>query len=128
MIGHRDIFFRTCFASFHTHASLLIFFVCFFILFDSCCSHARVFEKTLAHELPISCSHTEWYVFYAKRDDRRVACQKLTIIIMKNHCHIRSYLNCLHKNSALFSPIFLKPYNSWLLPHTMSIYRITRLF
>ena len=47
------LFFRARFASFHTHASLLVFFVCFFILFHSCCSHARVFGKTLVHEFPV---------------------------------------------------------------------------
>ena len=41
------LFFRASFASFYTHASLLTFFVCFIILFGSCCSHARVFGKTL---------------------------------------------------------------------------------
>ena len=43
-----SFFFRARITSFHTHASLT-FFVCFFILFHSCCSHARVFEKTHAH-------------------------------------------------------------------------------
>ena len=28
-----------------SHAYLLTFFVCFFVLFRSCCSHARVFGK-----------------------------------------------------------------------------------
>ena len=47
------------FTFFHTHASLLTFFVCFFILFHSCCSNAQVFGKTLVHEFPISYSHSE---------------------------------------------------------------------
>ena len=46
---------------FHTHASLLIVFVCPIVLFQSCCSHSRVFGKTLLHEFIISYSHTEWY-------------------------------------------------------------------
>ena len=50
--GH--FFFRARFAFFHTHASLLTSFVCFFILFHSCCSHAQVFGKTLVHEFPIA--------------------------------------------------------------------------
>ena len=29
------------------------------VLFHSCCSHARVFGKTLVHEFPISCIHSE---------------------------------------------------------------------
>ena len=77
-------FFGAPFTSFHTHDSLLTFFVCFFVLFHSCCSHARVFWKTLLHKFHISYSHTECDLFFAKRVDRngrRVACQKLIIII-----------------------------------------------
>ena len=41
----------------------------FFVLFRSCCSHARVFGKTLVHEFPVSYSHTEWYLpFFARRN------------------------------------------------------------
>ena len=54
-----SFFFRARF-TFNTHASLLTFFVCFCLLFHSCCSHARVFGKTLLHEFHISYSHTEW--------------------------------------------------------------------
>ena len=50
-------FIRARFTSFHTHASLLASFPCFFILFHSCCSHAWVFEKTLVHEFDGSYSH-----------------------------------------------------------------------
>ena len=53
------------FTSFHTHTSLLTFFVCFCILFHSCCSHAHVFMKTLVHEFPISYSHIECYLFFS---------------------------------------------------------------
>ena len=59
-----NFFFRALFASFHTRASLLTFLVCFIILFHSCCSHARVFGKTLLHEFHISYSHIEWYLFF----------------------------------------------------------------
>ena len=42
VIGRQDFFFfRTRFTSFHTRASLLIFFVGFFILFHSCCIPMR---------------------------------------------------------------------------------------
>ena len=45
----RDFFFfRARFTSFYTHAYLLTFFICCFIVFDSCCSHSRVWENTLA--------------------------------------------------------------------------------
>ena len=53
-------FFRARFASFHTHASLLTIFVCFFVLFRSCCSHARVYE------FPMSYSRTEWYLLFSR--------------------------------------------------------------
>ena len=49
----------------HTHAPLFTSFVCFFILFHSCCSHAQVFRKTLVHEFHISYSHTEWYLLFS---------------------------------------------------------------
>ena len=55
-------------------------YLSYFIL----CFHAPVFGKTLLHELPISYSHTEWYLF--SRNEiilgRRVCCQKITIIIL----------------------------------------------
>ena len=80
MTARRDYYFRARFTSFHAHASLLTFFS----LFHSHFSNARVFGKTLVHEFPISYSYTECYLlFLAKhgRNCRRVACQKLTIII-----------------------------------------------
>ena len=45
-----DVFsiFRARFTSFDPRASLLTVFVCFFALFHSCCSHARVLENTRA--------------------------------------------------------------------------------
>ena len=53
-------FFRVHCASFHNHSPLLIFFLCCIVLFQSCCSHAQVFGKTLLHEFSIFYSHTEW--------------------------------------------------------------------
>ena len=41
----------------------------FFALFQSCCSHAQVFGKTLVHEFPISYRHTEWHPFFVNRHD-----------------------------------------------------------
>ena len=38
-----------------------------FILFYSCCSHVRVFGKTLVNEFLISYSHTEWYLLFTDR-------------------------------------------------------------
>ena len=75
VIGHRDFFFFCArFASFHTHASLLTFFVCFFILFHSCCSQARVFGKTLLDEFHIQYIHTEWYLFFSDRATTSAQC------------------------------------------------------
>ena len=55
---------------FHTHASLIVF-VCPSVLFQSCCSHARVFGKTLLHEFPISYSRTLWhFIFLSLMQDK----------------------------------------------------------
>ena len=51
-------------ASFYTHASLLTSFLCFFRLFNSCCSLARVFGNTVVNEFLISQSHTEWFFIF----------------------------------------------------------------
>ena len=56
---------HTRYTFFHTQASLLIVFVCPIVLFQSCCSHAGVFGKTLVHEFPISYNHTEWYFLFS---------------------------------------------------------------
>ena len=63
------LFFSCLIYFFLTHASLLTFFVGFFVLFHSCCSQERVLGKTLVHELPISFSHTKWYLFLFTRND-----------------------------------------------------------
>ena len=44
----------------------LPFSVCIFVLFRSCCSHARVFGKALVHEFPMSSRHTEWYLPFSR--------------------------------------------------------------
>ena len=53
-------FFRVGGTSSHIYSPLLTFFLCFIVLFLFCCSHARVFGKTLVHEFLISYGHTEW--------------------------------------------------------------------
>ena len=63
-------FVRARCATFHTHASLLtifvcFFFVCFFVLFRFCCSHTRVFWKTLVHEFPFTYSHNDFYSIFS---------------------------------------------------------------
>ena len=67
MIGRQDFFFVPDLPDFfraYTLASSYLF-VCFFNLFRSWCTHARVFGKTLVHEFPISYSRTEWYLFFS---------------------------------------------------------------
>ena len=56
----QDFFFRVRCTSFHIHSPLRTFFLCFIVLFQSCCSHAQVFGKTLLHDFLIFYSHTEW--------------------------------------------------------------------
>ena len=51
----------------YSRLSSYLFFM--FILFYSCCSHSRVFEKTLVHEFPISYSHTERYLLFSVKQD-----------------------------------------------------------
>ena len=78
-----DFFFRAT-SLLHTYASLLIVFVCFFILFHSFCSHAPVFSETLAHEFPISYSHTELYLIFSYSATTSVQCvysEKLEIVV-----------------------------------------------
>ena len=50
------------------YSMLITFFVCFFILFHSCCSNARVFGNTFVHEFPISYSLIEWYLLFSRKD------------------------------------------------------------
>ena len=55
-----DFFFLcTSCTYFHIHSSLLTFFLSVFVLFYSCCSHAKMFVKTHLHGFHISYSHTE---------------------------------------------------------------------
>ena len=79
------------FSSFHAHASLLTFFVCFFILFLSCCSHAQVFGKTLVHEFPISYRETEWYLLFLT-----VQLQELNV-----HSELKTRNSCALANLCL---------------------------
>ena len=53
-------FISAIFVSFHNRSSRLTFFVCFYVLFHSCCFHSHVFGKTLEHEFHFSCSRSEW--------------------------------------------------------------------
>ena len=57
--------FHARFTSFLTHAALLTFVICFFTLFHSCCSCARVFGKTFMREFLISYHHSEWYFLFS---------------------------------------------------------------
>ena len=64
----RLIFFVPASLFFHTHAFLLMSFVCFCVLFKTCGSHARKFGKTVAQEFPISYSRTELYHIFSRND------------------------------------------------------------
>ena len=43
------LFFRVRFSSFHIHSPQLASFLCFIVLFQSYCSHAQLFGRTLVH-------------------------------------------------------------------------------
>ena len=76
------------------HSCLSYVLHLFILLFHSCCFHARVLGRTLVHAFPFSYSVGEIkfsYLFYSiqsflvirpDRNGRRVACQRLTIIII----------------------------------------------
>ena len=69
MLGGKRLiffFFRARFTSFHTRSYLLTFYFCFFVLFHSCCSRARVFGKTLVSEFHVSNNHTELYFHFLR--------------------------------------------------------------
>ena len=82
--GH--LFFHVRCTSFHNHSPLLTFFCCFIVLFQSCCSQAQVFGKTLVHEFPISYSHTEWNLLSSGTNTllRWRACYKATKLQTNN--------------------------------------------
>ena len=76
----------------NNHLWITLFF-CFFVLFHSCCSLARVFGRTLLHELHISYSHTEWCLLVfdsATKEDIGIKQQLYEIVRGKNFA-----LNCL---------------------------------
>ena len=54
---------------FDIHSSLFIFFLCFFVLFESRRSHAQVFGRTLVPELHIFRKYTEWNLLSSLYDN-----------------------------------------------------------
>ena len=73
ILGRLDLFLSCPLSSFHNHSSLLTFYLCYFVLFHSCCSHARVFRKSVMHEF-ISYNHIEWYLFFSDSATTSVQC------------------------------------------------------
>ena len=76
-----------CFVSFHIHSYLLALFFCLFGLFHSCCSHARVFEKTHVHDFHIfiailNGSYSLWYLLFVLCRSHIKLNQTTIIIIM----------------------------------------------
>ena len=57
------LYFHAHLTSFHFHSFVLAFFLCFIVLFKSCCPHAQVFERTVVHEFHIFYSQTKSYFF-----------------------------------------------------------------
>ena len=66
----------------HTHEFLLTFFVFLFVLFHSCCPHAKVFGKTLVHKFSISTSHTEWYYIFSLLFTREIKGAQRTLLLV----------------------------------------------
>ena len=85
------------------------------ILFQSCCSHARVLGKILLHEFPISYSHTESYLLFSRNDliemveespakndnnnnmnvQRRTCRQLFSLRFQFNNCYVTFLINTL---------------------------------
>ena len=76
-----------------------------FILFHSCCSHARVFRKILLHEFPISYSHTEWYTFFFRFAYQNLMLLLYTIILLLAiillQWYVKSFKTC--SSSLMYS-------------------------
>ena len=75
------------------YSPLLAFFLCFIVLLQSCCSHARVCGKTLLHEFPIFYSHTEWNLLSSCTNTLLWwrACYQITKL-QTNKFHIRGWI------------------------------------
>ena len=101
MAGHWDKTKWPDNTSFHIH-SLLTLYLCFIVLYDTCCSHAQVFGKTLVHEFLIFYSHTEWNFLssgtnallwwstgFTKLNNKQTNVQNITVTMRSNeHCNV----------------------------------------
>ena len=87
------LFFLVSCASFHTHAYVLSFFVCFFVLFRyllfPCKNEIRQrsspcynVARTQVPDFPTSYSHAEWYLPYFARRNRLVWAESSSIKII----------------------------------------------
>ena len=78
--GRRDFFLRSRFARHESEEPCTgssPYLLLLFVLFHSCCSHARVFGKTLMHEFYISYSHVLNASAFFSRDTRFESPQQL---------------------------------------------------
>ena len=62
----RQYFFRAHCAFFNFNSYVLTLFTCFFVSFQSCCSHAQVFGRTLVHEFHFLYCHTDRNLLFPK--------------------------------------------------------------
>ena len=83
-------------------------------LFHSCCSHARVFGKTLVHEFHISYSNTEWYLLF-----RTVQLYECTFCIWSEKLETLVNLNS-KLNSILVITLLLTHYDSFSHRYSLS--------
>ena len=66
-LGWRDFFVPTVLLSTFIPFFLTSSPLSLIVLFQSCCSHAQVFARTLVHEFLFSYSHTEWNLLFVKQ-------------------------------------------------------------
>ena len=73
-LGSQDFVFFFCPLYLFPYSLLSSYLLLFLCVFHSCCSHARTFGKTLVHELQISYSYTESYLFFSARATPSAQC------------------------------------------------------
>ena len=92
---------------------LLAFLLCFFFLFQSYCSHAQVFWRTLAPEFRISYSHTEWYLHFLQGE---ILLTFAIVLLVRNKTIIIIvvYLNPPTGNKTPYQCKISKTFNEYL--------------
>ena len=86
----------------YTHLSLLTLFFCFFVLFNSCSSHARVFGRTIVHEFLNTYGHTKSYLLFptAQLHVHKRRSRRDSVLSLANHHWIYIMLNLFRETTV----------------------------